>query len=315
MKTSSIQKFKHRIRRVGSLRNLVRWGWDVIYRRVTKPLRKVSWLLKSRKADSMDIAAGVKIRLSFNDELVRLIYMGEFENKERNFVWCYLRPGDVFLDIGANIGVYSLLAACRIAPTGIVHAFEPDPFTFDRLSANVELNGYSNVQLNQIALSDAREQRELLLSINGFSAYNSFTKPLFDNIEMQKQIVECTTLDDYIRSNGIQKIDLIKIDVEGWEIHVIAGGHTLLSRADAPTLLVEFNDVLERNAGFSNNQLYDSLIKLGYSIFRYDPFDKELLIPQNVTNSELPDLNLIATKDVTQILQRLLTCGDERKNG
>ncbi len=132
---------------------------------------------------------------------------------------------------------------------------------------------------------------------------------------MQKQIVECTTLDDYIRSKGIQKIDLIKIDVEGWETHVIVGAHTLLSRADAPTLLIEFNDILARNAGFSNRYLYDSLTQLGFSMFRYDPLDKELLVPQVVTDIELFDLNLIATKDVSQILQRLHTQGDGKKNG
>src|SRR5437879_3937805 len=96
----------------------------------------------------------VQIRLYLDSELCRLVHCIDFESTERKFVNAFLRPGDVFVDVGANIGLFTLVAALRVGSTGRVFAFEPTSETFERLVANVRLNKFTNVSPHRVALSD-----------------------------------------------------------------------------------------------------------------------------------------------------------------
>jgi hypothetical protein len=84
-----------------------------------------------------------------------LYFSGLPDYREMQFIRRYLRPGDCFVDVGANIGVYSLLAASIVGPGGMVHAFEPMKRTFERLVENVAMNALRHVQCHRLALSDA----------------------------------------------------------------------------------------------------------------------------------------------------------------
>jgi FkbM family methyltransferase len=238
---------------------------------------------------------GLKMRLYGDSELCRLIYCRHFEAKERAFVNRFLRPGDVFVDVGANIGLFTLIAAACVGPTGKVVAFEPTTMTYARLQDNVRLNQFSNVSCIKLALSDRAGQLDLTRSTGGFDAWNSLAEPTKGRTFSGEQ-VEVAGWDGYAREHGlIGRVTMMKIDVEGWESRVLAGGKEAFARADAPVLQVEFTEESAAAAGTSCSDLYRTLEGFGYRMFVYDPA-KRTLVPDSLRD-EYPYINLIAAKE------------------
>ncbi|TMB59740.1 MAG: FkbM family methyltransferase, partial [Chloroflexi bacterium] len=89
---------------------------------------------------------GVTLRLDFNDYVQRGIFYGAYESQELNFTRRILRPGDVMIDVGAHVGIFSLVGARTVGSSGEVHAFEPIAFNYSRLLENVERNRLANVR-------------------------------------------------------------------------------------------------------------------------------------------------------------------------
>ena len=111
---------------------------------------------------------GIRINLFPDDKLSELIFKGNFELIEQEFVRNYLQCGDYFVDVGANIGLFTLIAANKIGLQGKVFSFEPTALTFERLRQNVQINHFRNVQCIKMALSDKAENRSLATSLDGF---------------------------------------------------------------------------------------------------------------------------------------------------
>ena len=158
-----------------------------------------------------------------------------------------IRPfvGDdaVCLDVGANIGLYSL-ALASVASRGKVYAFEPSPATFDYLRRNVEDNGLANVESFKLAVGDQAEGTVHFHDIPFFSA-GSFAAE--DGSFLTSEVLgsnyfeaPATTLDAFVAENGIDRVDLIKIDVEGAELSVLEGATETLSSMQ-PKVALEFN--------------------------------------------------------------------------
>jgi len=241
------------------------------------------------------VQPGLKMELYADSELCRLIYCRQFEVVERTFLNHFLRPGDVFVDVGANIGLFTLIAAMCVGPTGRVFAFEPTTVTFERLVNNVRLNDFKNVTSVKLALSDANGQRELVRSTDGFDAWNSLATPTMGKV-FSKECVHAVAWDQYAGQHHLGgAVTMMKIDVEGWENRVLAGGEETFARIDAPVLQVEFADESARAAGSSCVDLYRTLQRLGYRIFAYDPGTRAL-VPEGM-REEYPYVNLIAAKN------------------
>src|SRR5262249_121557 len=152
------------------------------------------------------------------------------------FLEAFLRPGDIFVDVGANIGLFTVLGAQLVGKNGEVHSFEPYPPTFARLQENVALNGLGNVRCNRMGLSGTKGEADRTVSTDGFDAWNSLGRPYMGTALATKK-VQVTTWDDYAQTHGlVGSVSLMKIDVEGWEAHVLEGGTNVLAREDAPTL-------------------------------------------------------------------------------
>jgi FkbM family methyltransferase len=248
---------------------------------------------------------GVRIRLYGDSELCRLIYCRYFEESERAFLNRFLRPRDIFVDVGANIGLFTLIAASRIGQHGSVIAFEPTAVTHARLIDNVRLNQLTNVKCVKSALSDQDSQLDLARSNDGFDAWNSFAEPTA-GAAISYEKVEAVRWDRYASDNDLSgKVTMMKIDVEGWESKVMAGGKESFSRADAPVLQVEFTDSAAKAAGSSCRILYKFLESLGYQMFIYD-MDQNRLLPESL-REQYPYVNLIAAKDPSFVNDRL--CG------
>jgi len=268
--------------------------------------RKVYWW-ESQKGKpgyvNAKVQRGVRMRLHFESELARLIFCDDFERTERDFVNAFLKPGDVFVDVGANIGIFSLIAARRVGKKGRVYAFEPTPKTFSRLQDNVKLNRFFNIQCFQQALSDEAGEFRFYISDDGFDAWNSLAPPVRGR-QIGTAVTKGDTWDNFAREkNLVGKVAMMKIDVEGWESRVLGGGHETLSRDDAPLLQVEFTDEAAASAGSSSLDLYHTLQGLGYELFAYDPERSQLI--EEPLREQYPYMNLIASKSKQDVAKRL----------
>lgn len=239
---------------------------------------------------------GLKIRLHGDSELCHLIYCRHFEANERKFLNRFLRPGDVFVDVGANIGLFTLIAAKRVGPEGKVFAFEPTAKTFGRLVDNVRLNLLSNVECLKLALSDSSGHLQLSALGNGYDAWNSLSTVALPEV-LETELVEVIDWDQFVvsRDLGGGSVTMMKIDVEGWESRVLEGGKGFFAGSDAPVLQVEFTDAAAEAAGSSCHALYERLRSYGYEMFVYDANKGRLV--HEARRAKYPYLNMIAAKD------------------
>jgi FkbM family methyltransferase len=174
-----------------------------------------------------------------------LFLYGMFEISETRLVQALLRPGMTFVDVGANIGYYTLLAARAVGAQGRVHAFEPNAAVRQRLETNVALNQLGNIQVHGQAV--ARASGEVRFYASALPE-NDGISSIFpgDGRASEGAVVPAVSLDDFegrLTSGGGRPIDLLKIDVEGAEIEVFEGGRRVLGAGRAPALLFEAHDL------------------------------------------------------------------------
>jgi FkbM family methyltransferase len=209
----------------------------------------------------------VEMRLFRDSKLSELIYFG-FEKQEQLFLSSVLNKGDYFIDIGANIGLFTLIAAEIVGRSGRVIAFEPTPETYRRLLGNIELNKFDNIDAYSIGLSNSPQKLKFNISSNGYDAWNSFANSVCSNLQEQID-VNVSTLDLVLGKYEKSKIKLVKIDAEGWEKFILQGGTDFLSNY-SPQLLVEFTEQNTFDAGYMVQEIYDYMVDLGYMWYRID---------------------------------------------
>jgi FkbM family methyltransferase len=285
------------------LRYTVR-SWRTKRNAQARARRENTWKQRKGQGDMVyTIQPKVRMHIYFDSVLCRYIYVDGFEDEERLFMNLFLRPGDVFIDIGSNIGLFSLIAAHLVGTTGKVYAFEPCLKTFQRLGANIALNKFKNVESNQIALSDVSQTMEIRASTEGFDGWNSFAKPYMGE-NYSTETVIASTWDEWASGKELAgRVTMMKIDVEGWEGKVLKGAQKALGRADAPVLQVEFTDDAAEAAGLSCREVYKDLIGLGYEVCRFDA-ERRQLVPDPI-REKYPYCNLFAVKNRKFVQDRL----------
>lgn len=182
-----------------------------------------------------------------------------------------IRPGDTVIDAGANIGYFSLLAAKCVGKTGAVHAFEPIPDTFARLSENVALNTYSNITLNRIAL--AEQPGELEFEVPQEAGTNLSLDRLATSVitgQGKRLRVQASTLDEHVARNGIGSIKFAKFDIEGGEVSAVKGMQAVLSARQIAYLICEVNVPLLEQQGLPPSALRDAFATHGYEAYYFD---------------------------------------------
>lgn len=210
---------------------------------------------------------GCRIRCDLHDHVQRhQWFFGAYEPIE-SYIFCkLLRPGMTVVDAGANVGQYTLLASTILGPTGSVHAFEPVPENFRRLSECVHLNDLANVSLNRVALW--HEATTLRFDLPADEPNNAGSYCVVAEASRGKLIeAQALRLDDYVASAKIDKIDLIKMDIEGSEPFALQGARATLER-DRPIILMEINRASLAGTGNSPEALADQLRPLGYRTWR-----------------------------------------------
>lgn len=238
----------------------------------------------------------------YKDSLLSQFIFFSFEEDEILFLRRFLKQGNCFFDIGANVGLFSLHAAPIVGGKGTIYSFEPTPETFDRFIKNIELNDFNNITPENVGLSTTSGEMMFNTASNGYDAWNSFAK--LNELGLAKQIeVKVVSLDEYILQNKINKIDLVKLDVEGWEYNVLKGAVQLLSGSNSPTFMVEFTEENAFAAGYYCGEIYDFMVSFGYKWYSYNG-ETNTLIPQQ-KKLHYPYENLIATKNIDECQSRL----------
>lgn len=261
---------------------------------------EADWLSRFNSSGYFDhvLDGGVTIRLYQDSALSKLIFEG-FENEELDFLRLFLKKGDTFLDIGANIGLFSLIASTKIGAEGRILAFEPSPKTFSRLQENLLLNEMNNSEAFNIGLSNAEGVLQLNVSENGFDAWNSFVDTKDGKFQVTTE-AKVLKLDDVIRDKDVKNVALVKLDVEGWEKYVLQGGETFFKN-HSPVVMVEFTETNTFAAGYHVQELYDILEGWGYKWYR---FTNGSLIPE-IKSLHYPYDNLFAIKDLSYVNARI----------
>jgi FkbM family methyltransferase len=184
----------------------------------------------------------LRIEVNPSEMINQAIFLyGIFEIAETRLVQALLRPGMAFLDVGANIGYYTVIAARLVGETGHVHSFEPGEATRALLKANVQRNGFANVAVHGEALAEhTGEVRFYPSALASNSGISSIIPP---GEGAAFTTVPSSTLDDFVAGIGNPRIDLIKMDIEGAEVQAIRGGSRVLGSVDGPALIFEAHEL------------------------------------------------------------------------
>lgn len=202
------------------------------------------------------LTSGERMRLRTNDDLARWLLAEKwFEPGVREKVRQCARPGATVLDIGANIGYYTVQAATLVGPHGRVVAFEPQPSVRQELAANVALNRLSNVTIMPYALSDRAETVRFCVPTAGHESMGSLhSNPRFKvGCEIE---VETRCLDDILESWDCPLVDLVKLDAEGAELPIVRGASRLFSGPNKPYAVFE---AVEENCAPFGYRVFDLL--------------------------------------------------------
>lgn len=203
---------------------------------------------------------GAHIDLDLRDLVQREIYLGVFEPKETRWALDWLRPGMTFVDAGANVGYYTLLAAQRVGRGGRVLAIEPGPYAYGRLRETVSRNGLDQVRTLQVALGETPGTLPLYVPPDGSRNYSPTMVPHASATAVDTTV---RTLDDCLAEWEVERIDLLKLDVEGFEPAVLRGARRALAEGRIGAVLCEFNDYWLRETGASPAALYQMLTTTG----------------------------------------------------
>jgi FkbM family methyltransferase len=186
-----------------------------------------------------------------------LFLYGTFEISETRLVQAFLRPGMTFIDVGANIGYYSLIAAAIVGTSGAVHAFEPNDDIRARFVHNVGLNGFDQVHVHAEAMTG--RSGEVTFYVSTWNENSGISSIIPGAALGHPRTVPAVSLDDFVSRLPGKSADLLKMDIEGAELEVISGGRELLGTPSAPSLLFESFDV---------TRLLPTLEGLGYVVKR-----------------------------------------------
>lgn len=199
---------------------------------------------------------------------------GVWENDLSRILKKYLQPGDVFLDIGANIGYHSLFVAAHLRDTGRVYAFEPLPRLAKQIESSIQSNGFSNVTVCNFGLAENNDDdRTIYIRDENTGGSSLFRYDHLENVRIKGlEKIKLRTLDSFLDS---PRVALIKIDVEGYEFEVLKGAANVIAKT-RPIIIVEFSPVFySQQGGTKAEEILAFLECIGYKFFtiRETPID------------------------------------------
>lgn len=213
---------------------------------------------------------GTHLLLAIPSDLSRCIWVtGCFEPNEMAFLRSVLKPGMTFVDVGANVGLYTILASRLTGSSGRVVAFEPSPRERASLQRHIERNSLGNVIVRPEAVSDEAGTATLHLTDPYWGGQNTIGAPIYEGVDVVSSVgVPTARLDDVLNEIGLDTIDCLKIDVEGAEAMVLRGAARTLT-GSRPIVLIELLDASLSKQGSSAAEVIGLLQSYGYELRQY----------------------------------------------
>ncbi|MBP9111877.1 MAG: FkbM family methyltransferase [Polyangiaceae bacterium] len=243
----------------------------------------------------------VEAKLPFANVFVRsedegvarpILLNGEFEPKELACIAQHLRAGDTFVDIGANIGIFSVFAGKHVGPSGTVISIEPEPANHELLLRNLLHNGLTTANVKHLALGDTKTKLTLYRD-----ARNAGNPSLVRGNVVHYQDaheVDVEPLDDVL--SNVKNVHVIKMDVQGFEMNVLRGAKGVLEKHKPAILLELWPEGLER-AGSSAREVLETLEKVGYTFREVESGEPHSIAEEVRRASDLGFVNVLATCD------------------
>ncbi len=211
----------------------------------------------------------------------QMFYMGSREPDTSKTLELLCCKRDIVIDIGANVGSHTLPMADLVGTAGQVYAFEPVPWAIKKLKRNLILNNFKNIFIEQVALSDENNsgvEMEFRASFKieagqGVDKQGKINQDWWR--ECERVMTKMQTLDSYVQECGLARVNLIKLDVDGFEGKVIRGALNTLKQ-HKPFLIMEIAPAWVAMRGDSAIEIADQLLGIGYRCFSEVTFDEFL---------------------------------------
>jgi len=227
---------------------------------------------------------------------------GQPDYHEMRFMRHYLRPGDGFVDVGANVGVYTIYAASCVGRHGRIESLEPGPKALTRLYENVRLNGLTDVRIHPVAAGT--EDGRAYFGI-GYDTQNRLEVDPSRELTLNKIEVPCARLDNLLAG---ERYAMGKMDIEGAEPLALEGAGKMLEARNPPVWLLEMNGSLH-HYGFTEEGLRDWLAARGYDLALYDSDSRRLEFPTTPWLAR-PNVLAIARTQREMVLRRIMESCD-----
>ena len=202
----------------------------------------------------------------------RIFWRGHYSWDQIKLLKGLLRPEMVFMDIGANCGEFTVLAA-KYLTQGQVIAFEPLPRHIARMRRNIELNGFKNVTVVEQGLSDHNGTAPMYLEIMGAAENeNDVFDTMFPHGPDRKQVgtINLTTLDAYLAAHPVKRLDIVKIDIDGAEMLALSGARETLEKFK-PLVFIELCTTTSAAAGYEADDIVTFLLNMNYKLYSINP--------------------------------------------
>ncbi len=210
-----------------------------------------------------DVAAslpnGAKLWMPAGYRDTRTVVTGLFQRDETKLFQRLTRPGMTFVDVGAYVGYFTILASGLVGASGRVYAFEPDGFAYEYLVRNIHSNHCVNVVAINRAASASAGSVALMRDPRGPESF--ITNAPFDGASL---MAETVTLDSFVEGEGWPTIDVVKMNIEGSELPALIGMREVSRRNPGLQLIMEFNPTAMQRAGVSREELAATLVQLGF---------------------------------------------------
>jgi len=218
-----------------------------------------------------------------------------YESETSNFIGSILQPGDAFIDIGAHVGYFSMLASQLVGPTGAVFSFEPDPSNYAHLLEHIELNGAANVRPLHMAVGASPSVADFFFNADndgGHALWEVGRHPFNERTRKapQSRKVFVTSLDHILDGRDMRSLKAIKMDAEGAEFAILVGARELLKRARVPFIVAEINRFALESMGASERHVRSLMNDLGYETYLFQPGQSFI---QRLHSDETPETNYV----------------------
>ena len=195
---------------------------------------------------------------------IEILNFGYYEKPILSMIFKLIKPNFTIFDIGTNIGWYTLNIA-KIFPDAKIFSFEPIPLIFGELKANLDLNGFKNVEIHNFGFSDREDK--LTFYVNPEETVSASLKNISESTNIQEIACFVKRLDDFVVAHDVENLDFIKCDVEGAELLVFKGGLKAIKQYQ-PIVFAEMLRKWSAKFNYHPNDIIKLLSQIGYRCFK-----------------------------------------------